>query len=105
MDNFEEVKESKSKGKRITKQYSYEAKLRAVKLHLEEGLPASLLGKELGFKTSTLFGWVRRYREQGEAGLRGRVAKGVRPRKLPAPVREAFRLENEWGKGNEEKQA
>jgi len=36
MDNLGEVKESKSEGKRITKQYSYEVKLRAVKLHLEE---------------------------------------------------------------------
>ena len=39
MDNLEEVKESKSKGKRITKRYSYDVKLRAVKLYLEEGDP------------------------------------------------------------------
>lgn len=87
MDNLEEVKESKSKGKRITKQYSYDVKLRAVKLYLEEGLPGSLLGKELGVKTNTLWGWLRAYRERGEAGLRGRVVKPGTRRRLPAPVR------------------
>ncbi len=88
MENIEEVKERKSEGKRITKQYSYEIKLRAVKLHLEEGLPISLLCKELGAHDSTVSGWLKRYRERGETGLRGRVVKPGRPRKLPAPVRE-----------------
>ncbi len=71
MDSLEEVKESRSEGKRITKRYSYEVKLRAVKLYLEEGLPVSLLGKELGVKSSTILGWLKRYRARGEAGLRG----------------------------------
>ena len=88
MDNLGEVKERRSEGKRITKQYSYEVKLRAVKLHLEEGLPGSLLSKELGVKTNTFWGWLRAYRERGEAGLRGRVGRATRRRKLPAPVRE-----------------
>ena len=87
MDNLEEVKERKSEGKRITKQYSYDVKLRAVKLYLEEGLPGSLLGKELGVKTNTLWGWLRAYRERGEAGLRGRVVTPGTRRRLPAPVR------------------
>ncbi len=88
MEDLEEVKEIKVKGKRVTRQFSYEFKLRAVKLMTEEGLPASLLGKELRVSTSTLFGWLRAYRKNGEAGLRGRVGKpGVR-RKLPLPVRD-----------------
>jgi transposase InsO family protein len=88
MEEMEEVRESKSKGKRVTRQFSYGFKLRAVKLMTEEGLPASLLGKELRVSTSTLFGWLRAYRKNGEAGVRGRVGKpGVR-RKLPKPVRE-----------------
>ena len=88
MDNLGEVKERRNEGKRITKQYSYEVKLRAVKLHLEEGLPGSLLSKELGVKTNTFWGWLRAYRERGEAGLRGRVGRATRRRKLPDPVRE-----------------
>jgi len=88
MEDLEEVKESKNKGKRVTKQYGYEFKLRAVKLLAEEGLPASLLGKELKVSTSTLFGWLRAYRKNGEAGLRGRVGKPGTRRKLPRPVRE-----------------
>jgi transposase len=88
MEDLEEVKESKNKGKRVTKQYGYEFKLRAVKLLAEKGLPASLLGKELKVSTSTLFGWLRAYRKNGEAGLRGRVGKPGTRRKLPRPVRE-----------------
>ena len=92
MEDLEEVKESKSRRKRLTKQYSYEFKLRAVKLQTEEGLPASLLGKELGVSSSTLFGWLRAYRARGEAGLRGRVVKPGSRRKLPMPVREKIWL-------------
>jgi len=91
MDNLGEVKESRNEGKRIMKQYSYEVKLRAVKLHLEEGLPGSVLDKELGVKTNTFWGWLRAYRERGEAGLRGRVRRVTRRRKLPDPVREPYR--------------
>ena len=88
MEEIEEVKESKSKGKRITRQYSYEFKLHAVKLMTEEGLPASLLGKELKVSISTLFGWLRAYRKNGEAGIRGRVGRAGARRKLLKPVRE-----------------
>ena len=92
MDNLGEVKESRNEGKRITKQYSYEVKLRAVKLHLEEGLPGSLLSKELGVKTNTFWGWLRAYRERGEEGLRGRIGKpGTRSEAASSGTREDCR--------------
>jgi len=84
MDNLEEVKESKSKGKRITKQYSYDVKLRAVKLYLEEGFAKFLVRKGAWSQENTHWGWLRAYRERGEAGLRGRVVKPGTRRRLPA---------------------
>ena len=49
MEDVEEVKK-KSKGKesRYGKRYVLEFKLRCVKLRLEEGIPVSLLSKEVG---------------------------------------------------------
>ena len=49
---------------------SFEMRRKAVKLYLEEGIPSKLVAQEIGIKASTLFAWVKRYREQGEEGLR-----------------------------------
>jgi transposase-like protein len=52
MESVEEVrKKSKGKENRCRKRYEYEFRLRAVKLRLEEGIPVSLLCKELGVGT------------------------------------------------------
>jgi len=51
---------------------SFEKRRKAVKLYLEEGISSPLVAKEMGIKASTLFAWVKRYREQGEAGLQTR---------------------------------
>ncbi len=89
MENVAGVKKkSKRKGNRYGKRYGLEFKLRCVKLRLEEGLPLSLLSKEVGASKDVIRRWVKAYRERGERGLRSeRVPKGSR-RKLPGPVRE-----------------
>jgi len=56
-----------------TNRYSFEFKLRAVKLHLEEGYTAKMVADELGVGHSTMSGWIKRYREEGEAGLEYRL--------------------------------
>ncbi len=63
MEEVEEVKK-KSKGKenRLGRRYGFEIKLRSVKLHLEEGLPISLLSKELGASTDGIRRWERALR-------------------------------------------
>lgn len=75
-----------------TIRYGFEFKLKAVKLHLEEGYPHLLICEEMGMGTSTLSVWLRDYRKHGEAGLRGSVppgAGGAESRaRLPLPVRE-----------------
>jgi transposase-like protein len=88
MENVEGVKKkSKSKGSRCGKRYDFELKLRCVKLRLEEGIPASLLSKELGVSQDVIRRWVRAYLERGESGLRNRVIPVRSQRKLPWPVR------------------
>ena len=87
MEDVEEVKK-KSKGKesRYGKRYGFEFKLRCVKLRLEEGLPVSLLGKEVGCSQDVIRRWVKAYEERGEAGLRNRFVLAGSRRKLPGPV-------------------
>ena len=52
--------------------YSGEVKLRAVRLHLEEGYPLASIGRELGVSKDTIYLWVKRYRSEGEDGLKPR---------------------------------
>jgi transposase InsO family protein len=89
MEDVEEVK-NKSKGKesRYGKRYGLEFKLRCVKLRLEEGLPISLLSKEVGCSPDVIRRWTKAYEERGEAGLRRGVVPAGSRRKLPGPVRE-----------------
>ena len=71
MEEVEEVKKrSKEKESRYGKRYGFEFKLRCVKLRLEEGLPVTLLSKEVGASKSVIGRWVKAYQERGEAGLR-----------------------------------
>jgi transposase InsO family protein len=89
MEDVEKVKK-KSKGKesRYGKRYGLELKLRCVKLSLEEGIPVSLLSKEVGASKDVIRRWVKAYEERGEAGLRNGVIPAGSQRKLPGPVRE-----------------
>jgi transposase InsO family protein len=88
MEDVEEVtKKHKGKESRHVKPYGFEFKLRCVKLRLEEGIPLSLLSKEVGASKKAIGCWANAYRERGEAGLRGVVPKPTQ-QKLPGPVRE-----------------
>src|SRR4029434_6503746 len=51
--------------------YSFELKLTAVKLYLEEGFKQKMICREMGMGTSTFSLWLLSYRRHGEAGLRG----------------------------------
>jgi len=88
MEEVGEVKERKGKENRFGRRYGFEIKLRCVKLYLEEGLPLSLLAKEVGASTDGVRRWVKAYQDLGEEGLRNPVRSSRRRRKLPGPVRE-----------------
>src|SRR5512135_2506683 len=89
MESVEEVKK-KGKGKesRYGKRYGLEFKLRCVKLRLEEGIPVSLLSKEVGASQDVIRRWTKAYQERGEAGLRSGVVPSESRRKIPGPVRD-----------------
>ena len=59
-----EKKMPRSGGKtnKRTVRYTYEFKLRAVKLHLEEGFTQDLVCQEMGMGKSTYCGWIKTYR-------------------------------------------
>ena len=92
MENVGQVKEVKKRCKggegQFGKRYGFEVKLRCVKLRLEEGLPISLLSKEVGASQDAVRRWVKAYQERGEQGLRDRVVPAGSRRKIPRPVRE-----------------
>ena len=70
--------------------YSSELKLRAVKLHVEEGFDLKLVAQEVGACAESIRGWVRRYQKLGRAGLEtpaGKSRKAAKP-KLPPLVKE-----------------
>lgn len=90
-------KKSKSKtGKSVTKLeggkgkiYPFEYRLKAVKLHLEEGYSYQLISEEMGASRDSICKWVKTYREQGEEGLKKKKSLcGNSRRKLASSVKE-----------------
>ena len=70
--------------------YPAELKLRAVKLHVEEGFDLKLVAKEVGASDVSIREWIRRYQEYGRAGLEapiGQPRKAAKP-KLPPLVKQ-----------------
>lgn len=50
--------------------YTFEFRLRVIQMYLEEQYSARMICEETGIGLSTLSKWLRRYRENGEEGLR-----------------------------------
>ena len=70
--------------------YPADLKLRAVKLHVEEGFDLGLVAQETGACPHSIREWVRRYQKHGRAGLEtpiGRLRKTAKP-KLPPLVKQ-----------------
>lgn len=67
--------------------FTFEERLRAVKLHLEEGFPQELVAQELGISSAAVYKWTKRYREQGEEGLQNHPSVESRA-KLSEAVRQ-----------------
>jgi hypothetical protein len=87
MENVEEVKKkSKRKESRYGKWYRLEFKFSCVKLRLEEGIPVSLLSKEVGTSKEVIPRRGKAHREREEAGLRNRIVLEGSRRKLRGPV-------------------
>src|SRR3974377_1464863 len=65
---------------------SFDERLRAVKLHLEEGFTQELVAQEMGVSMAGVNKWVRIYRREGEQGLKDKGNGSPRPQ-LPGAVR------------------
>src|SRR5215467_5113885 len=63
-------------------------RIQAVKLVCEEGFSHALVCEQLGVPTSTLSGWLQRYRKFGESALRRNGPAKAVMEKLPAAVTE-----------------
>ena len=61
---------SKANGGRRRLRDSFESRLRAVLLVVEEGLSAAVVAAGQCVARATLYRWLQRYRAGGEAGLR-----------------------------------
>ncbi len=60
----------KSSKRRSPKVYTYEFRLKCVRLCLEEGYPRSYVSEQGDVSIKTLANWIKRYREEGESGLK-----------------------------------
>lgn len=91
-----EVVESKvvrePRTKPTTRRYTFDERLKAVRLCLEEGFPRELVCRETGVSTSSLSDWVRDYRKEGEAGLRRKPAPQQGRRLAPAVLEKIIEL-------------
>src|SRR5271170_4304878 len=92
----------KSQNNRAKVVYPYELRLKAVKLHLEDGISREVIGRELGASDSSVSNWVKAYQQQGEDGLRNKPCGAPRgQKKLPEPVTarivELKKAEPSWG--------
>lgn len=74
---------------------SFEERLRAVKLHLEEGFTQEIVAEEMGVSSAAIYKWTKRYRLNGEEGLKTQPT-GKRKAKMPEAVRQKiFELKKE----------
>jgi transposase-like protein len=65
---------------------TFAERIRAVKLHLEEGFTISLVAQEMDVSGGAVDKWLRLYRDHGEEGLKDR-RRGPKSARLPEPVR------------------
>ncbi len=71
------------------RRHSFETRLTAVKLYLEEGFTLRMIGEQLGISRDTICEWVQRYRAHGRAGLEPLPSRpGPRKAKLPPAIHE-----------------
>ena len=90
------------KNNRKNMSYSFDIKLKAVKMYLEKGVGSPTIARELNLSSNKrVLLWVKRYNEFGEDGLRERrgIARSLqkgRPRKREfSPKEENQRLKAE----------
>lgn len=69
---MKKVKRKKGRGQNQHSPYPFELRLRVVRMYLEEEYPIQMICKETGVGRSTISTWVRKYRLEGEEGLKSK---------------------------------
>ena len=95
MNEQEPIKQrSKSKKEQCKNQirYTYEFKLKAVKLFIEEDYSAKFIQEQLGVGISSLNLWVKKYRELGENGLKPEDQTHRKPQSNPVIQNEILKV-------------
>jgi transposase InsO family protein len=82
-------------GPRKSATFTFEERLRAVKLHLEEGFPQELVAQELGMSSAAVYKWTKGFREHGEEGLRNHPSVESRARLSQAVRKKIVQLKQE----------
>ncbi len=78
---------ARARRKRKCKFYSDKLRMKAVKLHLEEGMEADLVCREFEIVPATFENWLRNYRRFGDSALISRTGKSHGKQKVPAQVK------------------
>lgn len=73
-------------GKATGIRYGFEIRRKAVQLVTEEGISSELVAREIGACASSVENWTKRYRAEGEAGLRDRKYTSKKKTGLPKLV-------------------
>ena len=94
--NFQEPTKEKTKDKkqRSKKQnrYTYEYKIKAVRLYLEENYTAQFIAEQLGVGLSTISTWAKQYRTLGEDGLKSDKPNEKAPQSNPVIQNEILKV-------------
>ncbi len=68
--------------------YTFEFRLRVVRMRLEEEYSPKLISETTGVGCSTINAWVRKYKQFGEEGLKPKPRKASRPSRADSAVKE-----------------
>ena len=105
VDKKKRVKEKPApRGGRAGKQpnsHSFDLRLKAVKLYVEEGYSTDLIVEQLKISDATLYRWAKRYKERGEEGLRAPYRKkraGETPEAVKSKITGIKKANPEYGK-------
>ena len=60
--------------------YSYEFRIKMVRLYLEEGYSTTVLREEFGVSSHSWHRWAKAYREHGTEGLVTKLRTGAKPK-------------------------
>jgi transposase InsO family protein len=68
--------------------HPFELRLKAVKLRLEEGFSVKLIAEQMRLNPCSIFEWIKRYQQHGEAGLRPLPRKSGYKGRLSGAIKE-----------------